>query len=103
MFLLRSTFWLTVAYIALVPQLDISRSMTDVSAQALNAGQQIISGRIDATQCSTLDCMGAKMVFTAGLNSLSPQQNPVAEILNEASTPLASSVPFPLPRLSRPD
>ncbi len=103
MFLLRSTFWLTVAYVALVPQLDISRSVTDVSSQVLSTGQQIVSERVAATQCSTLDCMGAKLVISAGLNSLSAEPGPTEQVLNGVSAPPRPLAPFPLPRLVRPD
>ena len=102
MFLLRSTFWLAVAYFALVPQFDISRSVADVSSQALSAGQQLVSERLDATQCSTLDCMGAKLVITASLNSLSKDLNPAEGVVHGTATPVDFPVPVPLPRLSRP-
>ncbi len=102
MFLLKSTFWLAVAYFALAPQFDMSRSVADVSSQALNAGKQLVSERVDATQCSTLDCVGAKLVITASLNSLSQDLNSQEGVAHGAAAPIDLLVPVPLPRLSRP-
>ncbi|HHG90170.1 MAG TPA: hypothetical protein ENJ90_06805 [Devosia sp.] len=103
MFLLRSVFWLAVAYAALVPQLEISRSVAEASGQAFVASRQIVSERVNAAQCSTLDCMGAKLVITAGLNSLSAVPYQADNVLHDVSATPQTAAPIPLPRLVRPD
>ena len=74
MFLLRSAFWLTVAFILIAPKdVDLGQKAQDMSTQAIAAGQQLIVSQILSAECSTLECAGGKAVdrvvdVTAGAN-----------------------------------
>lgn len=98
MILVRSTFWLAVAYFAIGPQLDFSESVDDLSAQAMHSGQNFVTERINATRCSSLECMGAKLTISASLDAapepfvvIPPDQNGISTLI----------VPVPEPRLPR--
>jgi len=92
MFLLRSAFWLTVAFIMIAPKdVDLGRRAQDMSAQAVAAGQQMIVSQILSSECSTLECAGGKAVLAAVTTKLPSIELPMQD---NSSTP----VPFPRPR-----
>jgi hypothetical protein len=93
MFLVRSIFWLTVAFLIIKPGIDLERTAHDVSAQAFTAGQQVIADQIDAAPCTTLTCVGGKAMLSAAISSVP-----------SAGAPMHASPvpPVPLPR-PRPD
>jgi hypothetical protein len=93
MFLVRSIFWLTVAFVIIKPGVDLQRTAGEVSSQALAAGQQVIAGGIEAAPCATLTCIGGKAVLSAAIASVP-----------SAGVPMHGSPvpPVPLPR-PRPD
>jgi len=94
MFLLRSAFWLTLAFIVMAPpHVDLTRRAEVVGQQAVAAGQDIITHQLLTTACDSLECLGAKAALAA-----------VASELPSAGTPMQdrSAVAVPLPR-KRPD
>lgn len=92
MFLLRSAFWLTMAFILLAPKdVDLRQRAEDMSAQAVSAGQQMIVSQILASDCSTLECVGGKAVLAAVVTKTPSVERPMQDI---SITP----VPFPRPR-----
>ena len=92
MFLLRSAFWLTVAFILIAPKdVDLGQKAQDVSAQAVSAGQQLIVSQILSSDCSTIECVGGKAVMAAVVSKLPSIETPMQD---NSSTP----VPFPRPR-----
>src|SRR5687768_11670789 len=94
MFLLRSAFWLTVAFIMIAPKdVDLGRRAQDMSAQAVAAGQQMIVSQILSSECSTLECAGGKAVLAAVTTKLPSIEHPMQD---------TSSTPVPCPR-PRPD
>lgn len=91
MFLLRSMFWLTVAFVVLVPRADIDTTVNSLSTQAVAAGQQLIVDQITATtNCETLQCKGGKAALSAILTS-TPSAGSTMQEPN-------SAVPIPRPR-----
>ena len=91
MFLLRSAFWLTVAFILIAPKdVDLGQKAQDLSTQAVSAGQQLIVSQILSAECSTLECAGGKAVLAA-VTKLPSVETPMQD---HSSTP----VPFPRPR-----
>lgn len=92
MFLLRSAFWLTVAFIVIAPKdVDLGQKAQDISAQAVSAGQQLIVSQILASDCSSIECVGGKAVMAAVVSKLPSVETPMQ---NTSITP----VPFPRPR-----
>lgn len=92
MFLLRSAFWLTVAFVVIAPKdVDLGRKAQDMSAQAVAAGQQMIVSQILASECSNLECAAGKAVLAAVTTRLPSVETPMQD---HSSTP----VPFPRPR-----
>ena len=92
MFLLRSAFWLTVAFIMIAPKdVDLGRRAQDMSAQAVAAGQQMIVSQILSSECSSLECAGGKAFLAAVTTKLPSIEHPMQDTSN---TP----VPFPRPR-----
>jgi len=92
MFLLRSAFWLTVAFVVIAPKdADLGQKAQEMSAQAVAAGQQMIVAQILSSDCSSLECAGGKAVLTAVTTSLPSVEKPMQD---KSKTP----VPFPRPR-----
>lgn len=92
MFLLRSAFWLTVAFVLIGPKnVDLGKAAGDLSAHAMAAGQQVIAEQIMATDCSTIECVGGKAIIAAALPAY-PSSDPSMQDSSE------DPVPFPRPR-----
>jgi len=94
MFLVRSAFWLTVAFLVIKPGVDLERTAQDLSGQALSAGRQVVAEAIAAEACTSLTCIGGKAMLSAAIAEPAPAAGPVA--------PLAAPDAVPLPR-PRPD
>lgn len=96
MFLVRSAFWLTVAFLVIGPKdVDFGRAADDLSSQAMAVGQQIIAHKVLETECSTLECMGGKAALAVVLTP----SNPSADSSMQDSS--QDPVPFPRPRPDR--
>lgn len=89
MFLVRSAFWLTVAFLVIKPGIDLDKAAGDLSNQALSAGRQMITERIAAEECDSLACVGGKAVIAAAIADSAPPP------------PAAAPVPLPRPRPER--
>ena len=62
MFLIvRSVFWLTVAYMVIKPGVDFADAQV-ASARAMAAGQQVIAEQIQAIECDSFQCIGGKAI-----------------------------------------
>jgi hypothetical protein len=62
----RSVFWLTVAYMVIKPGVDFADAQA-MSAQAMAAGQQVIAEQIQAIECDSFQCVGGKAIAAAAL------------------------------------
>lgn len=93
MFLLRSAFWLTVAFIVVAPKgTDFGAAAQNASNDAFAAGQQMIAEQIARTECTSLECAGGKLVLTTLVGKPSPS---IDTPMQDLSTQL---VPVPRPR-----
>lgn len=93
MFVLRSAFWLTVAFIAIAPKdVDLGATAGDYSARAMAAGQQLVASQVLAAECSTVECIGTKAIVAAVL----PKTPSVDTSMQDSS--INAPVPFPRPR-----
>jgi len=87
----RSVFWLTVAYMVIKPGVDFADAQA-VSAQAMAAGQQVIAEQIQAIECDSFQCVGGKAIAAAALQSSPPVGTPMHE------SPTHGPAPIPRPR-----
>lgn len=92
MFLLRSAFWLFLAFMVIKPGVDINAAAASLSSQAMQQGQKLIVEQIAATECGNLQCIGGKAVLAAAI-APSP---PVGITMGDSPAP--ASVPLPRPR-----
>lgn len=84
MLLVRSIFWLTVAYMVIKPGVELPDAAA-LSAQAVNAGTRVVAEQIQSIPCDSLQCVGGKAVLAAALST-------------PAAAPAASAIPLPRPR-----
>ena len=95
MFIVRSAFWLGVAFLVMAPKgTDFGAAATDLSQQAMAAGQQVIVSQILENDCNTIECLGGKAVIATVLTKV-PSIDPS---MQDSSN---SPVPFPRPRPDR--
>ena len=95
MFLLRSAFWLTVAFLIIRPGVDVRETASTLSGDAMARGSQFIAQQIEAIECDTLTCIGGKAVAKAALKTNPPAVDPMH------MTAAQGSVPLPRPRPDR--
>ena len=95
MFIVRSAFWLAVAFVAMAPKdVDLGATAANLSQQAMAAGQQLIVSQIIQNDCDTIECQGGKAVIATVLTKV-PSIDPS---MQDSSN---SPVPFPRPRPDR--
>lgn len=87
----RSVFWLTVAYLVIKPGVDLPDPAA-MTAQVVAAGTQAVVTRVEAVECDTLQCIGGKAVVTAALQASPSAGIPMHDL------PVSSPVPYPRPR-----
>ncbi|MGK2227712.1 MAG: hypothetical protein ACI9GK_001536 [Devosia sp.] len=87
----RSVFWLAVAYMVIRPGVDLPDGNA-VAAQAMAAGSQVVSEQINRIECTDITCAGGKAVFAAALQS-SPSVGLPMHVM-----PTSSLAPIPRPR-----
>lgn len=97
MFLLRSAFWLTLAFLVIRPGIgaDMSDSAANLSKEAMARGSQFVAEQIEAIECSEIQCLGGKALATAALKA-----TPHAGIPMHVE-PAQIQVPLPRPRPDR--
>lgn len=81
MFVARSAFWLTVAYLASGPApVDLKSAASQLSAQAVAAGQTVIANQLLGHNCLPLVCPGgiaAGTIFPSVDSAMQDSSNPV--------------------------
>lgn len=87
----RSVFWLTVAYMVIKPGVDLPDASA-LSAQAMAAGSRVVAEQIQNIECDSFECIGGKAIAAAALQSSPSVGIPMHE------QPAISSAPFPRPR-----
>ena len=93
MFLLRSAFWLTVAFVAFHPHdVDLGKTATAISGQAIAAGQQIVVSQLLSQPCLVTGCAaGTTPVFVTSSSRLPAAALPEGDMAGRGA-------PFPRPR-----
>ena len=102
MFLVRSAFWLTAAFIALHPPgVDLGATATAISGKAVAAGQQMVMEQILNNDCSLLRCAPASASHSAApvetASAASPRIPSVDLTVEVSPTNRAAPVPRPRP------
>jgi len=90
---LRSAFWLTLAYLVIKPGVGLP-DPAEMSAQAMAFGSQALAAQVETIECTDLTCAGGKSVLAAALQNTPPASIPMHVEL--------ASDPVPFPR-ARPD
>ncbi len=101
--ILRSVFWLGVAFLVVRPGMDTPVSFEATGAAMVSAGRQVIAEQIAATPCFDIQCAGLKAV---GLTVLSPAPAPIlvpSSAIPSAGLPMQDApasglAPVPRPR-----
>lgn len=97
MFLVRSAFWLTLAFIVIHPKdMDLGAAANQLSGQAMAAGQRLVVAQVLNPDCPLLQCAAARPV-PAPMQAAVPTPS-VGPSLEGSSA--SRSVPFPRPRPS---
>jgi hypothetical protein len=91
MFLLRSAFWLVLAFCVMRPNFDVQSAVASMQVQAMEAGKAVIAEQILEPHCDTLECAGRNALLAGALNSSLSIDPPMQDSSN-------SPVPFPRPR-----
>lgn len=94
-FLLRSAFWLTVAFLVIRPGVDMRASAESVANEAITRGSQFVAQQIQAIECDSLQCYGGKAIIAATLPPIPPSVTPMHV------APEADPIPYPRPRPQR--
>ncbi|MEQ8600871.1 MAG: hypothetical protein RLP98_13195 [Devosia sp.] len=95
MFLLRSVFWLTLAFLVIRPGVDVGDAAANLSGEAMARGSQFVAAQIDAIECSEIQCLGGKAIAAAALQSTQLAGAPMHAL------PALNAVPMPRPRPDR--
>ena len=101
MFLVRSAFWLTVAFLVIKPGVDLERAAQDLSDQALSAGRQVVAEAIAADACTSLTCIGGKAMLSAAIAEPTPRRRAPAAVRITFSSTVAASSDLSAPQARR--
>lgn len=110
MAILRSAFWLGVAFVAIGPNTDWGQNARSAAQSALGATTAVAQDQISAAECSNLVCTTQKVMVAHSLNTLNEQvsemiganDNGGARIQStQILQPIQILVPNPAPRLVR--
>lgn len=97
MFLVKSAFWLTVAFLVIKPGFDFQGAAKAASTEALAIGQQVLVEQILSNDCTTIQCVGGK---AAAVALIAPFSTPsVGSPMHDSPTNVLA--PVPRPRLDR--
>jgi len=97
MFLLRSLFWLGLAFILIVPRdLDLTQAAGKLASSAARAGAEAVAAQANAADCGTdLACAGGRAMVLAATEQALNKATPAAVV------PEGPSIPLPRPRPDR--
>ena len=97
MFLLRSAFWLTVAFVAFHPKdVDLGATASQLSGEAMAAGQRMVVSQLLNRDCPLLTCRATQVAPPNAGPPTGAQVGPGAVALQ--ASPGAPPAPVPRPR-----
>jgi hypothetical protein len=98
MFLIRSAFWLTVAFVAMHPKdMNLGAAASAVASQAAAAGQQVIVSQLAANGCLVIRCPDANQPVTSGLAELASSLSTSTRAMTLPIVAVKPVVPRPRP------
>lgn len=96
MFLIRSAFWLGLAFVVLQPQdWDLGQRARELGTRALDAGRQVAVEQVRNVDCATMECVGGKAIILASNHENSP--SPQASTMQDSPSLTLAPVPRPRP------
>lgn len=95
MFLVRSAFWLSAAFIVMAPSagMDVGQAAHSTGEQLVSQGAYAVSETLLPRTCGTIECVVGRAVVHQAIGL--PEAMPVGET---ASVISAEPMPFPPPR-----
>ncbi len=104
MFLIKSTFWLGLAFIVIQPQnLDFNAKKDTISNAALNTGKKALISQLNSTSCTNFECSATKTLLLSVNKIKTPNTAlPMQEAPNLTSNKSQLTAPIPHMRLKRP-
>ncbi len=112
MALLRSAFWLTVAFLVIGPRVDLPGSVNELGSRGAAMAEQAVSEGIEGIACSSIECIGVKVALNSGMRAAQGmardlgRENPGKENVEYSPEVMQTgdrivSHPVPRPRLER--
>lgn len=96
MFILRSAFWLTAAFMVIGPTTgnDLGAMTQSAGTQIAEDGKALLADGLTAAQCTSLECELGRAVVIGALKA-SPSQSSINPVQD---APLTGPAPVPPPR-----
>lgn len=100
MFLVRSAFWLTVAFIVMRPHnVDLGATASAISGQALAAGQQMVTEQILKGDCPMAACTTAAAIVRSASLVRTASTEPNTPSIDPTMQDSSMNQPAPFPRM----
>jgi len=101
MFLIKSTFWLGLAFVIIQPtKIDFHSSKDALNNIAIETTKNIVASHVNSIECETIQCTGTKALILASNTIRTPNQAlPMQEAQKQTKKQLIA--PIPKPRLQR--
>ncbi len=108
--LIRSAFWLGMAFMLIGPHVDLNGSASRFSKSSIAATEHFLGDALNNAPCSSLECFGTKAVLNVGLAQLSERAIESQQALGTGEAEQheimlsggpSGNTPFPQPRLVR--
>jgi len=95
MFLVRSAFWLGLAFVIIQPQgMDFGAKASAIGSSVTRSGQEAFVQHLDSLDCNSLKCAGGKAVLLASGNRNNSSQ---ASTMQDSQSLTLAPVPRPRP------
>ena len=75
MMLIRSTFWLTLAFLIIGPRVEMKDTLYELPRDAMRSAEQLVVEQVNAGECPSLECIGTRMAISAGMQAVSEMGN----------------------------
>ncbi len=96
--LFKSIFWLSIAYVAIGPQVNAVDAVGELSRQTLSGGSQLIAGQIGQIECTDFVCEAGKLAAAQTLNAVPTVTGSAPQ---QVLIPVVEGIPYPRPPLDR--
>ncbi len=73
--LIRSAFWLTLAFLIIGPRFEMKDTLYEIPQDTMRSAEQLVVEQVNAGKCSSLECIGTRMAISAGMQAVSEMGN----------------------------